>query len=79
MYWKGLTTRGAVAGGLTGLISAVVLTILGPSIWVSVLGHAAPAFPIDPPALITVPLGFLVCWAVSVLDPSPAVLPSAAE
>jgi cation/acetate symporter len=68
MYWRGLTTRGAVAGGMTGLVSAVVLTILGPSIWVSVLGHATPAFPIDPPALITVPLGFLVCWAVSVLD-----------
>jgi cation/acetate symporter len=54
-------------------VSAVVLTILGPSIWVSVLGHAAPAFPIDPPALITVPLGFFVCWAVSVLDRSPQI------
>ncbi len=70
MYWRGLTTRGAVWGGMAGLVSAVALTILGPSIWVSVLGHAAPAFPIDPPALITVPIGFIVCWAVSVLDRS---------
>ncbi len=80
MYWRGLTTRGAVAGGMTGLVSAVVLTIMGPSIWVSVLGHPAPAFPIDPPALLTVPLGFLVCWAVSVLDRSAeAPVASAAE
>jgi cation/acetate symporter len=78
MYWRGLTTRGAVSGGLTGLVSAVVLTILGPSIWVSVLGHAAPAFPLDPPALVTVPLGFFVCWAVSVLDRTPQVVAASA-
>jgi cation/acetate symporter len=70
MYWPGLSTRGALAGGMTGLVSAVVLTILGPSIWVNVLGYPAPAFPIDPPALITVPLAFLVCWGISVLDRS---------
>jgi cation/acetate symporter len=74
MYWPGLTTRGALTGGLTGLLSAVGLTVLGPSIWVSVLGHPAPAFPIDPPALITVPLAFLVSWGVSVLDRSPRVV-----
>jgi cation/acetate symporter len=79
MYWPGLTTRGAVAGGLTGLVSAVVLTILGPSIWVAVLGHPAPAFPIDPPAIVTVPLAFLVCWGVSVVDRSARVAGVRAE
>jgi cation/acetate symporter len=74
IYWPGLTTRGALAGGVTGLVSAVVLTILGPSIWVTVLGHPTPAFPIDPPALLTVPLAFLACWAVSILDRSPGTI-----
>ncbi len=37
MYWKGLTTRGAVIGGFLGLLSAVILTVLSPSIWEMVL------------------------------------------
>ena len=71
MFWPGLTTRGAIAGGVTGLVSAVFLTIIGPGIWVKVLGYAAPVFPYDPPAIVTVPLAFIICWAVSVLDRSP--------
>ena len=70
MFWPGLTTRGAIAGGVTGLVSAVGLTIIGPAIWVKVLGYAAPIFPYDPPAIVTVPLAFLVAWAVSVADRS---------
>jgi len=49
MFWPGLTTRGAIAGGVTGLALAVLLTVIGPAIWVKVLGHAAPIFPYDPP------------------------------
>jgi cation/acetate symporter len=67
IYWRGLTTAGAVAGGVTGLVSAVGLTILGPGIWVKVLGHAAPIFPYDPAAIVTVPLAFAVTFAVSSL------------
>jgi hypothetical protein len=29
------------------------------------LGYPAPIFPYDPPAILTVPLAFLVAWAVS--------------
>ena len=39
MYWKRLTTRGALAGGWLGLLTAVILMILGPTIWVNILGH----------------------------------------
>ncbi len=65
IYWRGLTTAGALAGGLSGLVSAVGLTILGPAVWVKVLGHAAPVFPYDPPAIVTIPLAFIVTIAVS--------------
>ncbi len=51
MYWKGLTTRGAVAGGWSGLLVAVTLMILGPTIWVSILGHEKPIYPYEYPAL----------------------------
>ena len=65
MYWRGLTTRGALAGGWIGLVTAVTLTVLSPAIWVKVLGHAHAIFPYDSPALFTMPLAFFCCWAVS--------------
>jgi cation/acetate symporter len=70
MYWEGLTTRGALYGGLTGLISALGLVIGSPSVWVGVLGHAQAIFPYDQPALFSMPLAFLVIVVVSRLDRS---------
>lgn len=68
MYWKGLTTRGAIAGGLTGLLSAVVLVVLGPAVWKTVLGHDHAIFPWDNPALFSMPAAFLMAWIVSKAD-----------
>jgi len=65
IYWRGLTVAGAIAGGLTGLVSAMVLLVLGPSVWVKVLGNPAPIFPAEYPTLITMPLAFVVAWLVS--------------
>jgi cation/acetate symporter len=73
IYWRGLTTAGAVVGGLTGLISAVALTVVGPGIWVKVLGFAAPIFPYDPPAIVTIPLAFAVTIGVSLMTRELAV------
>jgi cation/acetate symporter len=70
IYWRGLTTRGAVIGGSVGLFAALALTILGPPVWVKVLGFAAPVFPIDPPTIVTMPLAFVACWLAAVLDRS---------
>jgi cation/acetate symporter len=70
MYWQGLTTRGALWGGLAGLICAVVLVILSPAVWKAVLGNPAAIFPYDHPALISMPLAFLVAYVVSRLDTS---------
>ncbi|WP_043366978.1 MULTISPECIES: sodium:solute symporter family transporter [Cupriavidus] len=71
IYWKKMTSAGAVVGGGIGLASSLLLTILGPSVWVKVLGHAQPAFPIDPPALITVPLAFAACVIASLATQRP--------
>ncbi len=70
MYWKGLTTRGALLGGCAGLISALVLVILSPAVWVAVLGHAEAIYPYDHPALFSMPLAFLVIVVVSRMDRS---------
>lgn len=65
LYWRGLTAAGALAGGLAGLASSVGLIVVSPGVWVRVLGHAEAIFPAEYPALVSAPLAFLVCWAVS--------------
>ncbi len=70
MYWKGLTTRGALWGGIAGLASAVGLVILSPAVWVKVLGNAQAIFPYDHPAIISMTLAFFVTWLGSVTDKS---------
>ncbi|WP_454720793.1 MULTISPECIES: cation/acetate symporter ActP [Cupriavidus] len=70
VYWRGLTTRGAVAGGMLGLASAVVLTILSPTVWVQVLGHGAPVYPYEYPALFSMLVAFAGIYLFSVTDRS---------
>lgn len=70
MFWKGLTTRGAIVGGAVGLIGALVMIILGPTVWVSVLHHQEAIFPYGNPAIFTIPLAFIVSWLVSITDNS---------
>jgi cation/acetate symporter len=66
IYWSGLTTQGALVGGTFGLLSSVILTLMGPTVWSKVLAIGPALFPYDSPALFTVPATFLVCWFVSV-------------
>jgi cation/acetate symporter len=70
MYWKGLTTRGALVGGYGGLISAVLFVVFSKSVWVDVLGNAAPLFPYTQPALFAMPIAFLSAYVFSKLDAS---------
>ncbi|QQX86851.1 cation acetate symporter [Cupriavidus necator] len=70
IYWRGLTTRGAVLGGMMGLITAVVLTILSPTVWVQVLGHASAIYPYEYPALFSMLVAFAGIYVFSVTDRS---------
>ncbi|WP_245552784.1 cation acetate symporter [Brachymonas chironomi] len=70
MYWKGLTTRGALWGGYGGLISAVIFVVLSKSVWVDVLHNAAPLFPYTQPALFAMPVAFLLAYIFSKTDGS---------
>ncbi|MGY5394500.1 cation acetate symporter [Acinetobacter sp. NigerLNRRAM0016] len=71
MFWKGLTTRGAVIGGLAGLISAVTLIVLSKAVWVDTLHIAdTPVFGFNSPTLFSMPLAFFCCWLFSVTDNS---------
>jgi len=70
MYWSKLTTRGAVIGGSLGLATAVMLVILGPIVWVQILGNAEAIFPYKYPALFSVTVSFVSIWFFSVTDKS---------
>ena len=70
MYWKKLTTRGAVIGGSLGLATAVILVILGPTVWVDLLHNAKAVFPYKYPALFSVIVAFVGIWFFSITDNS---------
>ncbi|MEM7079925.1 MAG: cation acetate symporter [Pseudomonadota bacterium] len=67
MYWPGLTTKGAIWGGLAGLTSNLALMVLGPAVWVDVLGNANPIFPSAYPALYSIFVAFAFMIGVSKL------------
>jgi cation/acetate symporter len=70
IYWRRLTTRGAVIGGGLGLFTAVILVVLGPTVWVDALGNAEAIFPYKYPALFSVSIAFAGIWFFSVTDGS---------
>ncbi len=70
MYWKKLTTRGAVIGGSLGLSTAILLVILGPIVWVDILGNTEAIFPYKYPALFSVTIAFIGVYLFSVTDSS---------
>lgn len=70
MYWKKLTTRGAVIGGSLGLLTAAVLVILSPVVWVDVFHNDAPIFPYKYPALFSMSVAFIGIWLFSITDKS---------
>ncbi|MBP9198377.1 MAG: sodium/solute symporter [Gemmatimonadales bacterium] len=72
LFWRGTTTRGAVAAMLTGTGATLLLIYLSPTIQVDLLHRAAALFPLRNPAIVSLPLGFLAGVVVSRLWPEPA-------
>ena len=70
MYWSRLTTRGAFAGGAAGLLTAVLCVILGPIVWVDILGNTKAIFPYKYPALFSMSIAFITIIIISYLDKS---------
>jgi cation/acetate symporter len=68
IFWRRFNTTGAIAGITVGLVSAIVLVAVSPSVLTGAesTGPAAiipadPLFPFKNPALFSVPLGVLAC------------------
>ncbi len=70
IFWKRLTTTGAVASMLVGTFSTVTLIWLSPTIQVDILKHESAWFPLRNPGLVTIPLSFAVAVGLSLLRPA---------
>lgn len=63
LIWRRFNTTGAVAGVLTGTISAIGLVIISPAVWGGGEGDGLLSFyTLSNPGIISIPLGFLACW-----------------
>jgi len=69
IVWKKLSTTGAVMGILFGGISALVLIIISPTVWIDILGNEAALFPYKFPTVISLPLAFIGSWIGSMIAP----------
>jgi len=72
IFYKDVTTRGALIGGLLGLISSVSMVILSKSVWEDVLmmPKGSAPFPYSNPALFSMTLAFVSIWLISKIDRS---------
>jgi cation/acetate symporter len=70
IFWRGLTTRGAVVGGYTGIFGSIGLLLIGPTVWTKVLGMGPAIFPYDFPTFVVLPAVLVVAYIVSVTDSS---------
>ena len=68
LYWKRTTAVGVLVGGAIGFLASVSLIVLGPAVWVNLLGHAKPVYAAEYPALVSIPLAFAAIIVASLLS-----------
>jgi cation/acetate symporter len=67
IFWRRLTTAGAVSSMVFGTVATLVLIYLSPTIQVDILKHTTAWFPLKNPALLTIPISFVIGITVSLL------------
>lgn len=85
LFWKGTTRQGIIAAVMLGMISSLAWILLSAETYKNVYGlpPASAIMPFSQPGIVTIPLGFLTVWLVSLLtakrsaEPSPTVAPAA--
>ena len=65
VFWRKTTTPGILASMVIGTLTTLVLIYLSPTIQIDILKHPSAPFPLKNPALVTIPLSFVVGIVVS--------------
>jgi cation/acetate symporter len=80
LFWKRTTKQGITAAIVVGMVSSLAWILLSAQAFKDVYGldPARALVPFSQPAIITIPLGFLVLVVVSLLTPRPEEKPAAA-
>jgi cation/acetate symporter len=71
ILWKSFTTRGAVASIITGTSFSIGLILLSPTVWVDIFHFKEAVFPLKNPAIISLPMSFIVGILYSVMKKEP--------
>lgn len=69
IIWSRLSTTGAAASIVVGAVLATLLIIFSPTVWVDILKHSQAVFPLNNPAVVSMPVGFAVAFIGSLLFP----------
>ncbi|MBI5380737.1 MAG: cation acetate symporter [Opitutae bacterium] len=79
LFWKRTTKQGITAAIIVGMVSSLAWILLSAQAFKDVYGldPARALVPFSQPAIITIPLGFLVLIVVSLLTPRPEAKPAA--
>ncbi|AEI15277.1 SSS sodium solute transporter superfamily [Flexistipes sinusarabici DSM 4947] len=69
ILWRRFSTQGAVWSIIAGGLTATILIILSPTVWVSILGYEEAVFPLKNPAVVSMAVAFVTAIVVSLLTP----------
>ena len=69
VFWRRTSTAGAATSMAVGAISTLILIALSPAVQIDLLHHTSAIFPLKNPAIVTIPLSFMVGIVVSLLVP----------
>jgi cation/acetate symporter len=81
LFWKRTTKQGITAAIIVGMIASLGWILLSAQAYKDVYGlnPADAIVPFSQPAIVTIPLGFLVLIVVSLMTPKPSAPAPAAE
>jgi cation/acetate symporter len=68
LFWRRFNTTGAIAGLASGLVSSIVLILIGPGAKLL----STPLFPLENPGIVSIPIGFFGAVVGTMLRREPA-------
>jgi cation/acetate symporter len=72
IVWRRFNTAGAVASIVTGAVLSVLLIVLSPTVWVDLFHNPTAIFPLRNPAIVSMPMAFLVGVIASLASREPS-------